>query len=294
MKPEFFQDEKLAPLPVLDRFVFLGLICLADDGGRVLDNLKVIDAFLFPESADTAANSLSKLAALGVIRRGIAANGQRVIEIGKFLKHQKIDHPAKNGLLPPIETLATDARDPREDRSNDSRQPRDILAPDQDQDQDQDQYRDQEGEREGGQASAAPRRKRAADLVPVEQTQHFLDAWELYHRERRGSQAAVWRQWRARLGEAVKDGRSIAAEEAAMLAGTTGYMAQVARRLATEPDFEIRHIKLAQTFFGRDRHFEADYGPAEPEAVEPYLSPEDMVSGRVNPAYARAIGSAAR
>ncbi|MBK9406591.1 MAG: hypothetical protein IPN47_00820 [Gemmatimonadetes bacterium] len=49
IKPEFFSDEKLAPLPVLTRFVFLGLISMADDCGRVLDNLKIIDASSSPK-----------------------------------------------------------------------------------------------------------------------------------------------------------------------------------------------------------------------------------------------------
>ena len=36
MKPEMLSDEKLAPLPVIDRFVFQALILLADDAGRLL------------------------------------------------------------------------------------------------------------------------------------------------------------------------------------------------------------------------------------------------------------------
>lgn len=131
MKPEGFQDEKLAPLPVIDRFVWLGLISMADDCGRLLDNLKVIDAFIFPESADSARESLAKLSGLGRIQRGMTASGQRVIQIVNWEKHQKVDHPNLKAALPEIvvpqgaddirEANARAARGKREKPATDSR-----------------------------------------------------------------------------------------------------------------------------------------------------------------------------
>ncbi len=47
IKPEFWADEKMSSLSPIDRLVFLGLIGMADDFGRVHDNVKVIDAFVF-------------------------------------------------------------------------------------------------------------------------------------------------------------------------------------------------------------------------------------------------------
>jgi len=104
VKPEFFSDEKLAPLPVIDRFVFLGLICMADDKGRLVDNVRTIDALIFPESPDvSSAASIDKLVALGRIRRGVTESGQKLIEVVNFTRHQLIQHPAKYNL-PPIVT----------------------------------------------------------------------------------------------------------------------------------------------------------------------------------------------
>lgn len=102
LKPEFWSDEKLSGLPALDRLVFLGLISMADDAGRVLDNLKRIDAFIFPNTDDSARESVAMLAALGRLRRGVTASGQPVIEVVGWSKHQKIDRPNLRAALPPI------------------------------------------------------------------------------------------------------------------------------------------------------------------------------------------------
>lgn len=102
LKPEFWADEKLAPLAPLDRLVFLGLISMADDAGRVLDNVRVIDAMLFPQTPDTALEALRRLAGIGRIRRGKTASGQRIIEIAHWNRHQKISHPNYSSAFPEI------------------------------------------------------------------------------------------------------------------------------------------------------------------------------------------------
>jgi hypothetical protein len=102
IKPEFWQDEKLSPCSPLTRLVFLGLISMADDAGRVLDNVKVIDAFIFPETSETSRGSIGELSGMGRIRRGITASGQRIIEITNWDAHQKIEKPNLRGALPAI------------------------------------------------------------------------------------------------------------------------------------------------------------------------------------------------
>jgi hypothetical protein len=102
IKPEFWSDEKLAPLSPTDRLVFLGLIGMADDLGRVQDNQRVIDSFIFPLTDDTTATSLATLERLERIERGVTSSGQRVIQIRNWTTHQKIDRPNYYGSLPPI------------------------------------------------------------------------------------------------------------------------------------------------------------------------------------------------
>jgi hypothetical protein len=101
VKPEFWQDEKLASLDPLTRLVFLGLISMADDAGRLVDNVKLIDGFLFPETADTSRDPLDTLARSSRICRYISASGQRLIQISNWERHQKVDHPNKYTLPAP-------------------------------------------------------------------------------------------------------------------------------------------------------------------------------------------------
>jgi hypothetical protein len=101
IKPEFWADEKLGPMSMASRLTFLGLISMADDMGRVLDNAKQIDAFVFPFTDDSTREALVELETGGRIRRGTATNGQRVIQIVNW-HHQKIDKPNFASCLPAI------------------------------------------------------------------------------------------------------------------------------------------------------------------------------------------------
>ena len=65
IKPEFWQDEKLAPLESIHRLVFLGLISHADDAGRLVDNIKALDGMIFPSTDDSSRESLETLATPG-------------------------------------------------------------------------------------------------------------------------------------------------------------------------------------------------------------------------------------
>lgn len=112
IKPEFWGDEKLAPMSPIDRLVFLGLLSFADDAGRLVDNEKSIDGFIFPESDDRSRDSLARLADNSRILRYVSESGQRIIQVANWKKHQKIDHPSKYVLPGPPRRSS---RDPRED-----------------------------------------------------------------------------------------------------------------------------------------------------------------------------------
>lgn len=129
VKPEFWGDEKLAPMTPIDRLVFLGLVGMADDAGRILDSVKVVDAFVFPYTADTSGPSLESLANAGRILRGITASGQRVIQITNWAKHQRVDHPNLKSCYPEI-VSQQEVAEIREIVANDSRE---VRAPTNDQ-----------------------------------------------------------------------------------------------------------------------------------------------------------------
>lgn len=102
IKPEFWADEKLGPMDPLDRLVFLGLMSLADDAGRLIDSVKALDGALFPYTDDTCGPSLERLASASRIVRGTTASGQRVVQVANWDKHQRVDHPNLLAALPEI------------------------------------------------------------------------------------------------------------------------------------------------------------------------------------------------
>lgn len=115
IKPEFWSDEKLAPLSDRTRLVFLGLLSMSDDMGRLIDSARQIDAFIFAFNEGSCAAALVELAQMDRIQRGETASGQRIIQIRNWGKHQRVDHPNRAGSLPPIrEPLANDSRGPRD------------------------------------------------------------------------------------------------------------------------------------------------------------------------------------
>jgi hypothetical protein len=121
IKPEFWADEKLSLLDPTTRLVFLGLISMADDAGRLVDSLKQIDAFIFPFTDDSSREALANLSRMARVRRGETASGQRVIQIVNW-KHQKVDHPNLSAALPPI------VKEVSPSFANGSRDSRDALA----------------------------------------------------------------------------------------------------------------------------------------------------------------------
>lgn len=137
IKPEFWTDEKLSLLDPLTRLVFLGLISMADDAGRLVDSVRLLDGQLFPNTEDTCKDSLEILARMSRIVRYRSSSGQALIQILNWERHQKIDNPNKY-TLPGPDTAAViqpvvvteDAgmggvasRDPSESRASESGNP---------------------------------------------------------------------------------------------------------------------------------------------------------------------------
>jgi len=107
IKPEFWADEKLSLLDPLTRLVFLGLISMADDAGRLVDNIKLLDGMLFPNTDDTCGASLEILARISRIARYRSSSGQQLIQIVNWATHQKVDNPGKYTLPGPETAVLT-------------------------------------------------------------------------------------------------------------------------------------------------------------------------------------------
>lgn len=101
IKPEFWADEKLAPMRPIERLVFLGLISMADDAGRLVDSIKAIDGFVFPMTEDSSKASIESLNRLGRIVRYKSESGQHLIQITNWKTHQKVVNPSSYVLPAP-------------------------------------------------------------------------------------------------------------------------------------------------------------------------------------------------
>jgi hypothetical protein len=99
IKPSFFKNPDLGECSPQARLGFIGLWCLADREGRVLDRAKLVKAELFPyDNIDTEA-ILAELAECGLIKR-YEAGGQKIIWIVNFAKHQSPHFKEKPSDLP--------------------------------------------------------------------------------------------------------------------------------------------------------------------------------------------------
>ena len=98
VKPEFWNDEKLAKLSRDSRLTFIGIWTCSDDYGVTKGNHAWLKAQIFPYEDYLKLSEFSKwLAELENIGRIIPfiANDEKYYYIKHFTDHQKIDHPSK-------------------------------------------------------------------------------------------------------------------------------------------------------------------------------------------------------
>lgn len=108
VKPSFWGDDKVSQLSIAARFLFLGLISMADDDGRFLASLTAIAGYVYPNDdlpAKRLAGWLNEIQQLGLVT---FYNGGRVRygAIPKYGTHQRINRPTKSTLpAPPPDAL---------------------------------------------------------------------------------------------------------------------------------------------------------------------------------------------
>ena len=121
IKPEFWQDEKLAPLAPIHRLVFLGLISQADDAGRLVDSPRLLNGLIFPSTEDDCSESIEILASLGRVLRYTSHSGQQLLQVVGWPQHQRVVNPSRYNLPDPPpqtqspQTVKPDYLEPNED-----------------------------------------------------------------------------------------------------------------------------------------------------------------------------------
>jgi len=104
IKPEFWTSVTVGALDVPTRLLFIGLWNYADDEGRAVDDPRLIRAHLFPFddlSPDDIEGRLDALALSGLIIRYTAADGQMLLFVTNFKKHQIVNRP-NSSKFPPV------------------------------------------------------------------------------------------------------------------------------------------------------------------------------------------------
>jgi len=152
IKPEVWADERIGELSRDARLLFIGLITMADDEGRLRGLPAAILGHVFPWDADALKRLpawLAEVETSGLIVR-YEHEGRPYIAIPNFAHHQRIDRPSASALPPPpaftgvpvpgssngrglVDDESQIDRKPVVDRSRASRAPADRIGSDQDQ-----------------------------------------------------------------------------------------------------------------------------------------------------------------
>src|SRR3990172_1881248 len=121
LKPEFFTDEDIGYLTVQGRLAYSGLWCHADREGRLEDRPRFLKTQIFPYDNVDMENILCKLAQPKQTGHGepfilrYTVNGNKYIQIVKFLIHQKPHHTEKKSIIPPPDNGVITVHEPLKD-----------------------------------------------------------------------------------------------------------------------------------------------------------------------------------
>lgn len=227
LKPGLFRNEVLGVADPFLTILFEGLWVIADREGRLEDRPLRIKADVFPYREGLNVDTmLAWLAEQGFIVRYVVG-GKAFIQITEFCKHQNPHKDEKKSEIPAPNLHGATTVQQQEESGTcpaSSLTPDSLpLIPD-------------------SLDKPSPARKKPA---PIED-ENFAEAYSLYPSRPGSSKASALKAWQARIASGV--------DPEAMIAGVKRYAAYV-RAAGTEPNF----IKMPATFFGPDRHFDADW-----------------------------------
>lgn len=127
IKPDFWEDEKLAEVSRDARLVFIGLWTHSDDYGVVKGHATLLKSRIFPYDEIKKGDFekwLGELEGIKVILP-FTHNGDKFYFIKHFNDHQRVDKPSKSNYPSPpkniLEILASDSRDSSETFESNSR-----------------------------------------------------------------------------------------------------------------------------------------------------------------------------
>lgn len=238
IKPDFFVSETIAALPLSARLTFIGLWTHVDDNGVTIDNVRLINAALWPleddplETLQRTREDLRRLSEAGLIQR-YEHSGRRYLYVSAWEEHQRVSHPSKSRFPRPDdegctpltcdgETLPRSSGDSPESLVSLP----EILVPEQG-----------AGSREQGYTSTASRPRRAGPEPGSDDDPQWRRFWDAYPRKD-GKKAA-----RAKWAAAVKK-----ADPEVIITGAERYRDRMARE-----DTPRQKIKMPEGWLNGER-----------------------------------------
>ena len=123
IKPELPQSESMGRVSREARLCFILLWTLADDSGRLRGNSRMLASLLYPYDDDAKEHMdgwLEELHAEGCIVR-YDFEGDRFIQVAKWLSHQKIDKPSPSKIPAPDGKFANAREDSEKNAADQGR-----------------------------------------------------------------------------------------------------------------------------------------------------------------------------
>jgi hypothetical protein len=109
IKPEFWTDDRIGECSVSARLLFIACWNFADDKGGLDRSAKQLKAQAFPYDVIDCEPLIQELLGQRLLIE-YEAQGRKYLHINGFLKHQKIDNPAK-ARIPPYEESSEKSED---------------------------------------------------------------------------------------------------------------------------------------------------------------------------------------
>jgi hypothetical protein len=102
IKPDFWTDEKIVELPMPERLFFIGTWNFADDFGNLPRSPQKLKMQIFPADVIDVEPLVRSLITHGLLTE-YSVKGSLYLHINGFRKHQRINRPSKDGLVPRFE-----------------------------------------------------------------------------------------------------------------------------------------------------------------------------------------------